>query len=403
MSQTFKCPNCGGPLDVLNGKETTIRCPYCHSLVIVPAELKPGIDTAVDKGIIQAIVSFFAITTLAPIVITLVVVVAVCVGIFFMTTTIQSAMRAEIPETPLQPALRTTVIELVSTPTRPPSATPTPGFASVALKFGGSGTGVGLFTDARSIGVDGVGNILVGEYTGGRIQVFDSSGKFTTQWNIDAQAPLRGFAMDRKGTAYVVQKGIITKYESATGKSLGQLQYPDNRFDQVIATPDGSLLALWFEARNGVFTSPVGARDDLIHFDREGKVVKTVSGFLSRLTNNAEFETKLAVDGLGNILAVGGAFNPAVYKFTSDGKYENKFGSRGDQPGQFRSPNAIAVDNQSRIYVADSRGILVFAPDGRYLDTFPVEGSASGMVFNDKNELFVVARTQVFKFVVNKQ
>ncbi len=337
----------------------------------------------------------------ALLVITLVVVAAVCVGIFFLTTSMQSALRPEIPAEPLQSALRTTVIELAKTPTRAPSATPTPGFASVALKFGGSGTGVGLFTDARSIGVDGTGNIYVGEYTVGRIQVFDPSGKFTTQWNVDAKSPLRGFAVDRKGTAYVVQNGTILKYEGATGRSFGPIQFADNRFDQVITTPDGGLLALWFEARNGIFTSTVGARDDLVRFDRDGKVSKTVKGFLSSLTDDPEFDTKIAVDGEGNIFAVGGTFSPAVYRFTRDVKYENKFGSRGDQPGQFRSPNAIAVDNQSRVYVADSRGILVFAPDGRYLNAFLVDGVPSGMVFNDKNELFVVARTQVFKFVLN--
>lgn len=285
------------------------------------------------------------------------------------------------------------------TNTRIPSPTPTPSFMNLALKIGGSGTGPGLFNDARSIALDSVGNLYVGEYTGGRIQVFDSSGKFLTQWIVDAQAPLRSLAADRQGTVYIAQKGVIAKFEGATGKLLGQVQFPDNRFDQVIALPDGGLLALWFESRNGIFTSVQGARDDLVRFDREGKVVTTIPGFLSRLTNNPEFETKLAVDGLGNIFAVGGSFNPAVYKFTPDGKYENKFGSRGNEPGQFRSPQAIAIDNQSRIYVADSNGVLVFAPDGRYLDTFRVEGgSPSGMVFNDKNELFIVARTFVFKY-----
>ncbi len=182
MPQTFECPKCGGPLDIPSRNETTIRCPYCHSSVVVPEELRTQELAAVtSKGIVEAIVSFFAVTTLPPIVITLVVVAAVCVGIFFMTGSFQSAMRAEIPAASLQPALKTTVVELAKTPTHTPSATPTPGFASVALKFGGSGTGVGLFTDARSIGVDGTGNIYVGEYTGGRIQVFDPSGKFTTQ------------------------------------------------------------------------------------------------------------------------------------------------------------------------------------------------------------------------------
>jgi len=305
---------------------------------------------------------------------------------------------APLARTPTRAAFVTPTF--IPTTTRVPSPTPTPGFMNLALKFGGDGMGAGSFKDARSIALDNAGNIFVGEYTGGRIQVFDSVGKFSTQWNVDAQAPLQWLAADRKGTVYIAQKGVIEKYEGTTGKALGAVQFPDNRFSQVIALPDGGLLALWYESRNGIFTSAKGARDDLIRFDREGKVVKTIPGFISGMTNQPEFNTKLAVDGAGNIFAL---TDSTIYKFASDGKSENKFGSRGNAPGQFRSPQAIAIDNQSRIYVADNNNVLVFASDGRYLDTFRVEGgSASGMAFNDKNELFIVARTFVYKYVLIK-
>jgi len=330
-----------------------------------------------------------------------------CPGIFFLPflpfAALFGALNPSEPDAPLaRTPTRTAFVTptFIPTTTRVPSPTPTPGFMNVALKFGGSGTGPGLFTDARSIALDTTGNIFVGEYTGGRVQVFDSTGKFSTQWNVDAQAPLRWLASDRQGTVYIAQKGVIEKFQGATGKALGAVQFPDNRFDQVIALPDGGLLALWYESRSGVFTSPRGARDDLVRFDREGKVVKTIPGFISSMTNSPAFDTKLAVDGLGNIFAL---TSSTIYKFTADGKYENKFGSRGTAPGQFRSPQAIAIDNQSRIYIADSAGVLVFASDGRYLDTFRVEGgSPSGMVFNDKNELFIVARTFVYKYVLSK-
>ncbi|MBI5653561.1 MAG: ribosomal protein L7/L12, partial [Chloroflexi bacterium] len=194
-----------------------------------------------------------------------------CPGIFFLPFLPFAALfGAFIGNEPDVPLARTpTRFAFASPPiaptlTRVPSPTPTPGFMNVALKFGGSGTGPGLFTDARSIALDANGNLFVGEYTGGRVQVFDSTGKFSMQWNVDAQAPLRWLAADRKGTVYIAQKGVIEKFEGATGKSLGAVQFPDNRFDQVIALPDGGLLALWYESRNGLFTSAKGARDDLI-------------------------------------------------------------------------------------------------------------------------------------------
>src|SRR2546422_5789943 len=84
------------------------------------------------------------------------------------------------------------------------------------------------------------------------------------------------------------------------------------------------------------------------------------------------------------------------------GKFANRFGSAGDQPGQFRGPDAIAIDGKGRVYVSDFKGIQVFDADGRYLQVFKPDGVASGMVFNDKDELFVAARNHVMKFVLNQ-
>jgi hypothetical protein len=42
-----------------------------------------------------------------------------------------------------------------------PEVTATPALAEVALSFGGEGTGSGKFQDARSIAIDGEGNIYV--------------------------------------------------------------------------------------------------------------------------------------------------------------------------------------------------------------------------------------------------
>src|ERR1051325_3583614 len=127
----------------------------------------------------------------------------------------------------------------------------------------------------------------------------------------------------------------------------------------------------------------------------------TIRSAISNQTESAELETRLAVDGLGNIYALG-AFSNAVFKFSPEGRYVTRFGSAGDEPGQLRAPDAIAVDGQGRVYVGDFKGIQVFGEDGRFIGLIKVDGPASGMVFNDKNELFVVARTHVTKYIVGK-
>jgi DNA-binding beta-propeller fold protein YncE len=90
------------------------------------------------------------------------------------------------------------------------------GYAQPELSFGSEGIGPGNFTDARSIAVDAEGHVYVGEYSGGRVQVFDSTGKFLTQWTADRRMPLRGMAADRRGNVYVVQSGTISTLRGAS-------------------------------------------------------------------------------------------------------------------------------------------------------------------------------------------
>lgn len=111
---------------------------------------------------------------------------------------------------------------------------------------------------------------------------------------------------------------------------------------------------------------------------------------------------RVAVDGAGDIYALG-RFNDAVFKFGRDGKFMNRFGGKGDQPGQIRAAYSIAVDGYGRVYVGDIKGIQVFDANGRYLTLLDQKGMAFGMVFNEKNELFVVARDKVIKYAVPAQ
>jgi sugar lactone lactonase YvrE len=246
-----------------------------------------------------------------------------------------------------------------------------------------------MFTDARSIAVDGAGRIYVGEYTGGRIQVFDPDGKFLTQWSIgDRKTLLRGLAADRKGTVYAVHGGGIDRYRGETGEKLGRVEYGRSGFDDVAMTADGGLVAAW-----------QSNRDDIITFDSNGKVVRTIPAAISSASGDSELNTRVAVDASGYIYALG-TFNNAVFKFGRDGKFINRFSGEGDQPGQLRAPYSIAIDGHGRVYVGDMKGIQVFDANGRYLTLLGLNGIAFGMVFNDKNELFVVARDHVIKYAL---
>lgn len=392
MLTTFQCPKCGAPVsyekDVI-GANLTAHCSYCNSSLSVPDEMR-GRPAQIISHVsidLRNTVPTAAKATKWILVIVLVPLIGLIIGAIAMGGFLIPLFRSGT-----SPSSRSPV-------TTPPGSRSAPSggkddssrFASLMHKFGEEGIGPGMFKDARSIALDGSGRIYVGEYSGGRIQVFDPTGKFITQWAVDPKMPLRGLAADRNGVVYVVQSGKISRHQGETGNRLGHIDYADGwGFDDLTATADGGLVAAWY--RN---------RDDIVRFNSGGQVVRTIRAAISSASGESELDTKVAMDGLGNIYALG-TFNDAVFKFGPDGKFVTRFGDAGEQPGQFRAASAIAVDGRGRVYVSDIKGIQVFDSNGRYMTVFKPEGSASGMVFNDKGELFIAARRHVLRYTINE-
>ena len=383
MLKTFDCPKCGAPVTYerssdLSNTRSTVRCDYCHSQLITPNELagQPAQVVRIQLGGLSG--GKFPKMLWLLLVIPLFILVVVGLGaVGILAPAFYSGSRTvKEPATPLRP-------------NTPPKGGETNAFANVLLTFGSEGIGPGMFNDGRSIAVDGAGRIYVGEYIGGRIQVFDPGGKFVSQWSIgDRKTILRGLAADRKGTVYAVHGGRINRYQGETGEQLGQLAYERSGFDDVTTTANGGLVAAW-----------QSNRDDLVSFDANGKVIRTIPAAISSASGDSELSMRVAVDGSGYIYALG-IFNDAVFKFDRDGKFITRFGSGGDQPGQFRAAYSIAADGYGRVYVGDVKGIQVFDGNGRYVAVINLKGVAFGMVFNDKNELFVIARDRVVKYAV---
>ena len=381
MFRTFDCPKCGAPVtyqrnETAGARQATVRCDYCHSSLIVPDELHGQ-----PARVVPITIDLRSITRHKP---TKWIWVLVAIPLFGLLLGVLAMVGVLAP-------VFYSISRTDKRPTKSSTTTATTNdFAEVVLKFGSEGIGPGMFKDARSIAV-GAGRIYVGEYLGGRIQVFDPSGKFLTQWSIgDRKTILRGLAADLKGIVYVVHGGNIHRYEGESGNLLGQVAYEERSgFEDVAVAADGGLVAALY--RN---------RDDIVRFDSSGNVVRTIGEAISSASGDSELNTRVAVDGLGNIYALG-TFNNAVFKFTPEGKFVNRFSGPGDQPGQIKASSSVAVDGQGRIYICDIKGIQVFDADGRYLATvLKPDDSAFSMVFNDKNELFVVARKQVIKLAL---
>jgi DNA-binding beta-propeller fold protein YncE len=277
---------------------------------------------------------------------------------------------------------------------------PTPAYAEAVTHFGEKGIGAGMLNDSRYIAIDGNNTIYVADYQGGRVQAFDTTGKYLSQWKVgDAKTIIEGLSANQKGGVFVSFDGFISEYEGATGKSLMKLSDPNGgEFGDLSSTADGNLAGVWYEGRWGMITSLDGHRDDLVMFNPQGKISLTIPSFISGQTGDLALDTYLAVDGLGNIYALS---DSVIYKFSPDGKYVNKFGSMGDQPGQFHFPNAIAVDGQGNIFVSDMDNIDIFSSDGRFVTSFPTQSSGDMMAFDQKGALWVVSRDKVTEYKVS--
>lgn len=454
MTKPFTCPSCGAPLTYQPGK-LTVTCSYCHNEIIVPESLRPqpefapsaaanmelgqlaalpeiaqlarsghkieaikryraafGVGLQEAKDAVEAIAAgrpfemtgaqIITATTAAPaakvsgrsvgcviwLVVLIIVasVVAPLVAAFGGLAIFGWGISSAVPE------VSRVLPAPTPAPTATPAPTPTPGFASVALTFGSRGTGPAHFDDARSIALDGQGNIYVGEYGSGRIQAFTAQGEFITQWTGDEEYPLRDVAADRQGVVYAAQKGQIYRYQGTTGEPLASIFLPGMWLDEVAVTPGGDLLVV---QEDGAFGK------SLVRLDREGQVRQTIEQPVPLAKNRpASSIEKIAVDGQEQILILG-RNKDAVYRLSAAGEFVDRFGGSGDAPGSFHAPGHIAVDGRGRIYVSDFDGVLVFSPEGNYLATIAVDGSADGLAFNDKDELFVVGRDKVTKYVLN--
>lgn len=90
----------------------------------------------------------------------------------------------------------------------------------------------------------------------------------------------------------------------------------------------------------------------------------------------------------------------AVCIFKPTGEYENRFGSEGEEYGQFSGPIAgLTADGQGQLFVSDARGVnILMSKDGSFVRRLRVQGT--GLAVDDDDALFAAAGTEVAKYRV---
>lgn len=284
----------------------------------------------------------------------------------------------------------------------PAVAVGAPGYLT---QWGSTGAGNGEFNNPYEIAADGLGNVYVADYSNQRVQKFNSTGGYLTQWSTAPDSP-EGIRVSRAGTVGVAMWGgdvvqvrtvsgtvLFTVGTGASGSGPGDFVSPESvafdRFGFIYVADTGNDRIQKFYP-NGTFLTQWGTAG----------------------TGPGQFDSAygLDVDALGNVY-VADWVNDNVQKFTSSGGYVATWGGSGTADGQFNGPAGINVGQDGNIYVTDALNdrVQAFSPSGGYLFKFGVGGTGAGQfdrpwgVTSDGTGIYVtdLNNDRVEKFTLN--
>jgi hypothetical protein len=259
------------------------------------------------------------------------------------------------------------------------------------LRFGSAGKGSAQMTKAALVTVDPQGFVYAGDTDTGRVLRFTAEGKLASVFTLAKPwSPWTGLAADRSGSVYVACGGRLWRYEGASGSLLGEVKHPDGAgFFHVAPRPDFGVIASWRNAQ----------RDDFVLVAKDGTIETIHRNAVTGAAGEPAGDVLVAMDGRRTIYAAVNQLHAlCVFKFT--GEYQNRFGSEGEEPGQFSGPFAgLTVDGQGQIFVSDANGVnVLMSEDGRFLRRLKVGGK--GIAIDDDDALFAAAGTEVAKYQV---
>ena len=187
------------------------------------------------------------------------------------------------------------------------------------------------------VAVSESGEVVVSEYEGHCISVFDREGK-----------KIRTFG--------------------SYGSNKGQFKYPRG----VSITSDNHILVV----------------DSCNHriqmFTMEGEFEKSV-GELGNETLKFRYPVGIAVHPSGLVFVVD-EFNYRIQVLSPDLHFINKlpFGSEGSGPGQFNHPSDVAYDNSGKVYVTDcfTHRVQSITAGGQFISSFGSKGSQPGQLYH---------------------
>ncbi len=450
MSLAFHCPNCGAPLDPPGGSEKSIRCPFCNSSIIIPMELRnknQNVDLfphEVDKILNQelskhlsqiislvksgnkeeAIILFREQFDTSRIEAEMVIDQIDKNQILEISQVLNSLSHSDKPLlsnhnnsaiTKTNPKVKRSrfsclLISIISISLllsvggflvisslpggflhefwlrNNPS-----GDMKLIYSFDQGNNGTKLVSTPDLITVNQNGNIFISEYQTGVIQQFDSEGNFIHQWDLgDGKIYIRAVDVDQNGILYIAVDRNVLRINTSDGRFLEPVPNPNDFFYQ-----DFKVLT------DGSFGAVVDG-ENLTRLDESGNTIWYVDHAISSIADESDTRGKLAIDGYNNFY-LAGTFVEAVFEYSYDGKYINKFGSEGDGDGQFTGINSITIDQTGRILINDWGWMEVFMSDGRWEKAIQLPNQTIDLDYSMNNHLYLVTREpKVYIFSLNE-
>lgn len=252
-------------------------------------------------------------------------------------------------------------------------------FGVVSHVFGSEGSQTSQFCRPWGICCDQHGNIIVGDRSNHRIQVFDSNGVFKNKFGSEGVRPGQfnrpaGVAVTREGHIVVADKDNhriqVVKIDGTSlfmfgskGGNDGQMIYP---YDVAVNQSDGRIAV----------TDTGNHR--LLIFSHDG-ILLGKFGYKGYLCGHFDSPRGIAFNDEGHIIV--SDFNVHhILVIHPDGTTARILGSQGNGNGQFMRPQGIAIDHMGNFVVADTRNnrIVVMHPTGNFIAKFGTVGSAPG-------------------------
>jgi tripartite motif-containing protein 71 len=218
-------------------------------------------------------------------------------------------------------------------------------------KWGSLGKGNGQF-DCRDynfcgVVVDGNGNVYVTDGNNGRVQKFDTNGKFLGKWGSPGYENGQfinpfGLGVDRAGNVYVADDNHHIQKFDATGKFLARFGGPGSGDGEF-----GVMIRIVFDSQGNIYVSDMG--NGLQKFDASGKFLVKYKTCGKDILNGA---LGLALDAQDNVYVFGPA-NKQICKFDNKGQFLTLWDGF-DNPAE-----GMAIDQQGNIYLTEGAVNLV--------------------------------------------